>query len=172
MTLAKICGLTTPETLDAALDGGAACRLLFTDGLDTLADQPITFNGAKPVAIVSAMVADHEALRQACAGALVDLQTTTIPDAVAQIFNPPPRVAGIVGTGVADVQGIGRPAAGRVTILGRLTAPEAQTNPLSVPCVRSLVVNARVSMPARPGTPARCRATASDSAARQLLGSL
>jgi len=24
MTLAKICGLTTPETLDAALDGGAA----------------------------------------------------------------------------------------------------------------------------------------------------
>ncbi len=119
-------GGTDFAALAAALDGGAACRLLFTDGLDTLAGQPIAFTGAKPVAIVSAMVADHEALRQACAGALIDLQTTTIPDAVAQIFNPPPRVAGIVGTGVADVQGIGRPAAGRVTILGRLTAPEAQ----------------------------------------------
>lgn len=119
-------GGTDFAALAAALDGGAACRLLFTDGLDTLADKPIEFPGAKPVAIVSSMVADHEALRQACAGALIDLQTTTIPDAVAQIFNPPPRVAGIVGTGVADVQGIGRPAAGRVTILGRLTAPEAQ----------------------------------------------
>lgn len=120
-------GGTDFAALAAAFDdGGAACRLLFTDGLDTLADQPIEFNGAKPVAIVSSMVADHEALRQACAGALIDLQTTTIPDAVGQIFNPPPRVAGIVGTGVADVQGIGRPAAGRVTIIGRLTAPEAQ----------------------------------------------
>ena len=119
-------GGTDFAALAAALAGGAACRLLFTDGLDTLANQPIAFTGAKPVAIVSAMVADHEALRQACAGALIDLQTTTIPDAVAQIFNPPPRVAGIAGTGVADVQGIGRPAADRVTILGRLTAPTAQ----------------------------------------------
>ncbi|MGI6496976.1 MAG: VIT domain-containing protein [Kiritimatiellia bacterium] len=121
-------GGTDFAALAAALDDAdpAACRLLFTDGLDTLADQPLAFAGAKPVAIVSSMVADHESLRQACGGALIDLQTTTIPDAVAQIVNPPPRVAGIVGTGVADVQGVGRPAAGRVTILGRLTAPEAQ----------------------------------------------
>lgn len=111
--------------LAAALPDDGVPALLFTDGLDTLSGKPVEFTGAKPIAIVSQMVADREGLRQACAGALIDLQTTGTPAALEQIINPPPRVAGVKGTGIAQVQGLGRPAAGRVTLLGRLDAAEA-----------------------------------------------
>lgn len=99
--------------------------LLFSDGVDTLSGLPLEFSGAKPFAVVSQTVADREALRQACSGALVDLQTLDAPQAAKRILSPAPRIVGLKGTGVADVQGLGRPAAGRVSLLGRLLAPEA-----------------------------------------------
>ena len=99
--------------------------LLFTDGLDTLSDKPIEFTGTKPIAIVSQTIADREALRQACAGALIDLQTMDTDAALREILQPVRRSAGIKGTGIANIQGLGRPTAGRVTLLGQLTAPEA-----------------------------------------------
>ena len=99
--------------------------VLFTDGLDTLSDQPLEFTGAKPIAIVSQTVADREALRQACAGALIDLQTADMETALREILQPAPRITGLNGTGIANVQGLGRPATGRVRLLGQLTAPEA-----------------------------------------------
>ena len=99
--------------------------LLFTDGIDTLSDKPVEFTGAKPIAIVSQTVADREALRQACSGMLIDLQTVDTKAALSQIYEPPPRIVGVKGTGMANVQGLGRPAAGRVTLLGQLVAPEA-----------------------------------------------
>ncbi len=111
--------------LAAALPADDMPALLFTDGLDTLSDQPIEFPDAKPIAIVSQTVADREALRQACAGALLDLQILGTPAALEQIINPPPRVVGVKGTGIAQVQGLGRPATGRVTLLGQFTAAEA-----------------------------------------------
>ena len=111
--------------LAAALPADGAPLLLFTDGLDTLSGAPLAFSGATPVAIVSQTVADREALRQACAGSLLDLQTLDVAAALAQIADPGPRVAGLQGTGIAHLQGIGRPALGRVTLLGQLTAPEA-----------------------------------------------
>ncbi len=119
-------GGTDFAALSAALDGNSVLRLLFTDGIDTLSDKPLEFEGAKPVAVVSSTVADHEGLRQACGGAIVDLQTTPIDSAIGEILSPSPRVSGIVGTGVADVQSIGRVAYGRVTLTGRLTAPSAE----------------------------------------------
>ena len=111
--------------LAAVVPDDGAPVLLFTDGLDTLADKPMEFPGAKPIAIVSQTVADREALRQACAGRLIELPTMDIAAALAQIANPAPRITGVKGTGIANIQGLGRPAAGRVTLLGQLTAPEA-----------------------------------------------
>ena len=121
---------------DAPCDGGtdiaalrdlpaAAHTLLFTDGLDTLSGKTLEFGGVTPVAIVSQTVANREALRQACAGALIDLQTTDPESAWAQIVSPSPRVTGVKGTGIANVQGIGKPAHGRIHLLGELTEAEA-----------------------------------------------
>ncbi|QTN34268.1 DUF2135 domain-containing protein [Akkermansiaceae bacterium] len=120
---------------DAPYDGGtdisvlasqpAAHTLLFTDGFDTLSGVTLEFGGSIPVAIVSQTVANREALRQACAGALIDLQTTTPEAAWSEIENPSSRVIGIKGTGVANVQGIGQPAQGRISLLGELTGDEA-----------------------------------------------
>jgi Ca-activated chloride channel homolog len=103
----------------------AAHTLLFTDGLDTLSGKSLEFGGVAPIAIVSQTVANREALRQACAGALIDLQTTDPAAAWAEIESPSPRVTGVKGTGIANVQGIGKPAHGRIHLLGELTEPEA-----------------------------------------------
>ena len=111
--------------LTAAVPSDGKPVLLFTDGLDTLSDQALEFAGAKPIAIVSQTIADREALRQACAGALIDLQTADMETALREILQPAPRIAGLNGTGIANVQGLGRPATGRIRLLGQLTAPEA-----------------------------------------------
>ena len=110
--------------LAAASPNDGAPVLLFTDGIDTLSDKPVEFVGAKPIAVVSQTIADREALRQACAGSLIDLQTADIEAALKEVANPSPRIAGIRGTGIANVQGLGRPAVGRTTLLGQLISPE------------------------------------------------
>ena len=111
--------------LAAVVPNDGAPVLLFTDGIDTLADKPLEFTGTKPIAIVSQTIADREALRQTCAGALIDLQTMDTDAALREILLPARRVVGVKGTGIANIQGLGRPATGRVTLLGQLTAPEA-----------------------------------------------
>lgn len=130
----------TVEELIAAIknepfDGGsdfAALRaepggrtLLFTDGFDTLSGKVLDFGGVTPVAIVSGAVANRETLRQACGGALIDLQTIAPEAAWSEIESPSPRVSGVKGTGIANVQGIGQPAHGRIHLLGELTETEA-----------------------------------------------
>ena len=114
--------------LPPAAADGTAPALLFTDGLDTLSGAPLAFAAAavKPVAVVSQTEADRESLRQACAGRLLDLQLLTPDQAVADLAAPARTVAGLEGTGLAQVQGIGQPASGIVRILGQLTAPEAE----------------------------------------------
>lgn len=125
-------GGTDLAALAAALRGsdapaGEGVRtLLFSDGFDTLSGQASAFEGISPIAIVSQPTADREALRQTCGGSLIDLRTTDPEAARAEIENPSVRVTGLRGTGVAEVQGIGQPAGGRVRLLGRLTAPEAE----------------------------------------------
>ena len=111
--------------LAAAIPNDGNPVLLFTDGIDTLADKPLEFTGARPIAIVSQTVADREALRQACAGALIDLQTMETDAARREILQPARRIVGVRGTGIANLQGVGRPASGRVTLLGQLAVPEA-----------------------------------------------
>ena len=100
-------------------------NLLFSDGIDTLSGNPLSFDGLSVVAVVSQSVADLESLRQACAGALIDLRTHDAVSAWNEIYLPTPRLTGLRGTGVAQVQGIGQSANGRVKLLGQLTADEA-----------------------------------------------
>ncbi|MCL1887442.1 MAG: DUF2135 domain-containing protein [Kiritimatiellaeota bacterium] len=100
---------------------------VFTDGLDTLNEslaislQPFSF-----AAVVSQSTADREALRQMCGGSLIDLQRLETDAAVALALNPPRRVTGVEGSGIADVQGIGAVVSGRVMLTGRLTAETAK----------------------------------------------
>jgi len=102
-----------------------AHTLLFTDGFDTLSGEVLKFAEITPVAVVSQTLANREALRQACAGALIDLQTADPDAAWAEIQSPSPRVIGVKGTGIAHVQGIGQPARGRIQLLGELTGETA-----------------------------------------------
>lgn len=99
--------------------------LLFSDGIDTLSGQPLSFGDLSVIAIVSQSVADLESLRQACAGACIDLRTMDPDAAWNEIHNPAPRVTGLRGTGIAQVQGIGQAVNGRIKLLGQLTADEA-----------------------------------------------
>lgn len=99
--------------------------ILFSDGIDTLSGQPLSFDGISVVGIVSQSVADPESLRQACAGAMIDLRSRDAVAAWNEINLPSPRIIGLRGTGIAQVQGIGQSANGRVKLLGQLTADEA-----------------------------------------------
>ena len=120
-------GGTDFAALGAALGAeDANTRLLFTDGLDTLSDQPMEFPGPAPIAVVSDTIADRESLRQACAGLVVDLQTSDVESAAQIILAPPSRIVGVQGGGISGFQGIGRPfTAGLAPVLGRLTGDEA-----------------------------------------------
>jgi len=100
--------------------------LLFTDGMDALSSEVADFGSVKPVALVSGASRDMETLRRACGGKVVDLSLRTPDQAVEFILDPPPCVEAVHGEGVANVQGVGQPAEGRVTILGRLVADSAE----------------------------------------------
>ena len=128
----EIRSLADPETLkDIAYDGGtdlaAAAEaikksdikdwILFTDGLDTLADKLPDFGGKNVTAVVSQTVANRELLRQTC-GHVVDLQRL---DASA-ILAAPVRLLRVHGTGISEVQGVGATADGRASIHGKLVA--------------------------------------------------
>lgn len=98
--------------------------LLFSDGIDTMAaaGELPDFSAAPGAltAIVSQTQADRELLRQLAGGALIDLQALNGREALPLFLDPPPRVAALTGSGIADLQGVGAPAVGRVRLLGRL----------------------------------------------------
>ena len=100
--------------------------LLFTDGIDALSEGVPDFGPQKPTALVFGAARDVEMLRRACGGRVVDLALRTPAEALDFILSPPPLVEGLSGDGVANVQGVGLPAEGRVTILGRLVADSAE----------------------------------------------
>jgi len=100
--------------------------LLFSDGYDTLTDKPLDFGGRDVTAVVSQTEADRAALRRACGGRVIDLQTTGVAHAAKEIASPPALVEGLEGDGVSLVEGIGVPATGRVRLLGRLDGEEAR----------------------------------------------
>ena len=92
--------------------------------LDTLSDKLPDFGGKNVTAVVSQTVAHRELLRQVC-GHVVDLQRLDADAAATAVLATPVRLVRVNGTGIAEVQGIGATADGRVSIHGKLTADEA-----------------------------------------------
>jgi len=89
--------------------------LLFTDGLDTLSDRLPNFGNKNVTAVVSQTVANRELLRQICANVV---GTVTLA--------APVRLVRVHGTGIAEVQGVGATASGRVSVHGKLIADTAE----------------------------------------------
>ena len=115
------------ESLDRAPD--APQWLLFTDGFDTLSGKLPDFGKHRVTALVTQAAANRELLRQVCAdsgGQALDLQKLEPAAAVEALIQPAPRVVGLRGSGIAEVQGIGASAQGRVRISGKLLAEEAE----------------------------------------------
>ena len=114
--------------------------LLFTDGMDVLGEEEVDFGANKPIAVMTGATKDGAALRRICGGRVIDLAVRTARQAIDEIGAPSPTLAGVKGEGFANVQGVGQPARGRVTVLGRLTADSAE--------VRLDYGNGRLSPPA------------------------
>ena len=103
---------------------GDVC-VLFTDGMDTLSGEPVSFpKGRKTLAVVSGIQRDAEALRQACGGLVFDLMAAPKDaDALAQALFLPNLLSGVGGEGIAEFLGIGSGNDGRLSVIGRLVAP-------------------------------------------------
>ncbi len=114
--------------------------LLFTDGMDVLGEGDIDFGANKPIAVMTGATKDGAALRRLCGGRTIDLAVRTAAQALEEIGAPSPTLVGVNGDGIANVQGIGQIARGRVTVLGRLTGDSAE--------VRLDYGNGRLSPPA------------------------
>ncbi len=128
----KRCGYdggTDFGALAAVLRKGPPCEnrtLLFTDGMNVLSEGEVDFGANKPIAIVSGTMKDNAALRRLCGGRVIDLAVRTPDQALAEIADPPSTLVGVVGAGVANVQGVGQLARGRVTVLGRLEGEQSE----------------------------------------------
>ena len=112
------CFESLKEIADKPYDG---LTLLFSDGLDTFTGKWPLF-GASSVAMISGVQRDVSALKRMCGGRLFNLDIMSAEDALKQILENAPVVSEVQGTGVSDVQGIGDPAEGYVTVLGRVQA--------------------------------------------------
>ncbi len=101
--------------------------LLFSDGMDTFTGTIPEF-GANTVGLVSGLNRDSAFLRRVCGGHVLDLTVLSPDAALHEILTPSPVVASVEGCGISDIQGIGTPAVGRVSIIGRLTARTASAS--------------------------------------------
>ena len=111
----------------AGATAGSAC-LLFSDGLDTLSDEPFERpESCDVLAVVTGAERDVEALRQACRGLAFDLDHAPHnAGELARAFDAanPQRMLDVRGTGIADVCDAGLVGSGRRSIIGRLVDDE------------------------------------------------
>ncbi len=127
------------ETLDAIhYDGGTdyasikdeaaksfdGMTLFFSDGIDTVTCE-VPEIGENALALASGSTRDIAVLRRICGGHVLDLKLNSPQNVLDYILNPPAVVSGVQGAGIANVQGIGAPATGCVTVLGRLKTAES-----------------------------------------------
>ena len=102
--------------------------VLFTDGIDTLSDEPFVLPSAcNALAVVSGTARDLESMRQACRGLVFDVaQAPRDADALAQAFaqDNPLRMLDVRAEGIADVCDVGLPGARLRAVIGKLCTPE------------------------------------------------
>lgn len=108
--------------------GEGGVSVLFTDGLDTLSGETVSFpESFRVVAVVSGAERDAESLRQSCGGRVFDIAAAPRgPRALAQAAFRPGFLSGVTGEGIADVIGVGSGSDGRHTAIGRLTGKTAR----------------------------------------------
>ena len=100
-----------------AFDG---MTLFFTDGFDT-------FTGALPefgsvcAALVSSKMRDMSVLRHLCGGMVFDLSVLTPAQILDRMIHPALSISAVKGAGIENIEGLGVPSAGRLTLVGRLT---------------------------------------------------
>jgi len=102
--------------------------LLFSDGFETFSKYPQTQNvpefGENTAVIVSGVKRNTPVLSKIGAGRILDLDILRPEEAFEQILAPSSVVAAVKGD-VQNVEGIGLPAVGRVSVLGRVNAKQA-----------------------------------------------
>ncbi|MBQ9242970.1 MAG: DUF2135 domain-containing protein [Proteobacteria bacterium] len=96
----------------------SGATLFFTDGLDTYTNALPQF-GAGSMALISGAQHDTPAMRHICGGRVLDLSVLSTEEVIHQIANPSPVISQVTGSNLSDIQGIGLPALGRVTVTGR-----------------------------------------------------
>ena len=92
--------------------------LFFTDGMDTMTNALPQF-GPNSVAVMTGAARDVSAMRKICGGRTINLDIAHGEDAIKQVLQVPAAIAELKGNGFSNVEGIGMPSAGRVTIVGR-----------------------------------------------------
>ena len=94
--------------------------LFFTDGMDTMNGALPEF-GANSVAVLSGAARDVSAMRRICGGRTLNLDIVNGEDALKQILVSAPVVSAVNGDNLRAVEGIGLAAAGRVTVVGKMS---------------------------------------------------
>ena len=93
--------------------------LFFTDGMDTMQGSLPQF-GDSAVAMITGDARDVSSMRKICGGRTILLDINTGAEAMRQIASSPVVVSSVEGKNVSDVQGLGLPTAGRITVVGRV----------------------------------------------------
>ena len=92
--------------------------LIFSDGLDTFSGKLPEF-ASNTIGFVSGAKRDIAVLKRLCGGRVVNLGLP-IDDVMKEILQPKPVVSAVHGPGLLNIEGLGLPAEGRVTVLGRM----------------------------------------------------
>ena len=93
--------------------------LFFTDGLDTYTNALPQF-GSNAVALISGAQHDTPVMRRICGGRVLDISILDPADILKQIADQAPVISEVNGKNIGNIQGIGMPAIGRISVLGRL----------------------------------------------------
>ncbi len=116
-------GTNFTELLELAKTSFAGKTLFFTDGIDTYFGDVPEF-GPHSAAVISGQMYDINVLKHACGGQALNLKTLTPDEVYQSIVKPLPRIASVKGTQISEVQGIGNPAVGRATVIGKWNGKE------------------------------------------------
>lgn len=93
--------------------------LFFTDGMDTMQGSLPQF-GDSAIAMITGDARDVSSMRKICGGRTILLDANSSEEAMRQITQAPVVISSVEGKDVSDVQGLGLPTAGRITVVGRV----------------------------------------------------
>lgn len=104
--------------------------LIFTDGVDTYMNTMNTMPefGYRSAAVLSGNVYDIHAMMRICGGNAYHLNDLSPEEIYKQLQNPKPKVSVVNGKHISDIEGIGDPDTGRISIIGKLNGDSDTVN--------------------------------------------